>query len=152
MDPLGILPPQIRFNYEREQAVTDHLRAADALVVALRALDERLDLVKISPDYVGGGGVKPGYWHVKRRNDPPAPDSYMPIEHPDGTFRAPDSGVIHELQARDVWTRGQAAYPRDEERANDLKNEQLRDEFKADLKAALRTSEGGLSARKWGRG
>ena len=172
-DTFGIVPDFVRANIAREEAVDRAKRAAVGLDQAVKALDERLSIV-----YVKEGvdprmmryGVKPGRFHVCRRNDPPAADTYMPIETPDGGFREPDSGVLDELRARDSW-HGAGRFPKiatkyrhglpygvvddggEQERKDKLADEQRRDEIKADYRAALRVpGEGGLSKRKWGRG
>jgi hypothetical protein len=49
-----------------------------------------------------GPGLVPGRWHVRRRN-PMGPDTYWPIQTPDGEFREMDSGVLAEFVAADLW-------------------------------------------------
>jgi hypothetical protein len=152
---MGLLPPVIAHNYEREEMVDRQMRSALALYGALQALDPRLDLVFVTdradPEY----GVKPGRWHVVRKNDPPAPDSYIAIETPEGGYREPDSGVLEELRRRDLW-RGMPDMdnaPSMYRESDPLRKEQERDDdHVADVRAALRVAgDGGMTKRTWGR-
>ena len=155
-DRYGLVPPHIRANHEREEMVDQQMAKAVSLYHALQAIDRRLDLVFISdradPEY----GVRPGRWHVVRKNDG-APDSYMPIETPEGSYMEPHSGVLRDLAQRDTWKHGiptheaKAAALREYERSAD--DEARVDELAHDLRAGARLpGDGGLYARKWGRG
>lgn len=153
-------------NMEREEAVDRHLAAAQSLASVLHRLDPRLELWKASdrlpaPLY----GAKPGFWHVVRRNDPPAPDSYIVITDAglgkmEGGFREPDSGVIHELQRMDSWashwklpTDDYDAVEAELQRERDRKADQRAEEFVANVKTGLRLpGDGGFNKRLWGKG
>ena len=155
MDRYGLLPPVIRHNYEREEMVDRQLTAAISIHRALTALDPRLDLVYVSdradPEY----GVKPGRWHVVRKNDPPTPDLYIPIETEDGGYRQPDFGVVHEMQRRDTWTHGTPELKNTTPtwKKEKKKDEQAVDELVSDVRAAWRLpGEGGMTKRLWGKG
>lgn len=153
-------------NVQREEAVDRHLQGAVALATALRDLDPRLELWKASdrlPEPIHG--VIPGYWHVVRRNDAPAPDSYLAITTEglgamSGGFREPDFGVLTELQEMDSWN-PRYRLPSDNydeveaalQRERDLKADQRAEEFAANLKTGLRLpGEGGFNKRLWGKG
>lgn len=73
----------------------------------LQQIDPRLSLVW-AHEQARAPGLRPGRWHVRRRNDPPAPDSYMPIVLPDGGYRPMASDILDELRSRDLW-RGDVA-------------------------------------------
>ena len=156
-DRYGLVPATIKANYEREEMVDKQMSAAFALYHALHAMDPRLDLVYISDRADPEWGVKPGRWHVVRKNDPPAPDSYMTIETPDGKYMEPHSGVLRDLASRDTWKHG---IPRNEEKAAARREyERTRDdearveELAHDLRAGSRLpGDGGLTKRLWGRG
>ena len=156
-DRYGLVPATIKANYEREEMVDRHVNAAIALHRALVALDDRLDVVFIpdraDPEY----GVVPGRWHVVRKNPPPAPDSYMAITTADGGYREPDSGVLTELQRRDLWKHGlpdlheKPAALREYERSVD--DEARVDELASDLRAGARLpGDKGLTGKWWGKG
>lgn len=156
LDRYGLLPSTIRHNYEREAMVDRQLESAMALHKAMVALDDRLDLVFISdradPEY----GVVPGRWHVVRKNPPPAPDSYMPIVTENGGYREPDSGVLTELQRRDLWQRGMPEPHYDKPAAkrefDDPDHEARIEELAHDLRAGARLpGDGGLTKRLWGK-
>ena len=156
-DRYGLVPATIKANHEREEMVDRQMQAAFALYHALRAIDERLDLEFITERADPEWGVIPGRWHVVRRNPPPAPDSYIPITTEDGGYREPDSGVLLEMQRRDLWRHGiptheeKAAARREYERTVD--DEARVDELAHDLRAGARLpGDGGLSKRLWGKG
>lgn len=151
-DRYGLVPPHIRSNYERAEMVDRHFNAAKALYKALVALDPRLDVVFFTDRAEAGGGIVPGRWHVCRKNDPPAPDSYIAITTPDGGYREPDSGVLRELQRRDLWRNPlplTQRKPPDEPLPDDGKVEELASELRA---GARLPGDGGLTGRWWGKG
>lgn len=159
------LPPHIRANMQRERAVDRKLAAAASVAKALVSLDPRLELWRAKerlPD--PPRGVIPGYWHVVRRNDPPAPDTYMAITTDGigavtGGFRDVDHSVVEELRRSDMQGR-HYSLPSDDydaveaavkkERA--LRREQEGDEVASNFAAAKRVAgDGGLEKRLWGR-
>lgn len=154
-DRYGLVPATIKANYERAEMVDTQMKAAFSLYHALQAMDERLDLVFITDRADAEFGVKPGRWHVVRKNDPPAPDSYMPIETPDGKYMEPHSGVLRDLDQRDLWRRGMPKPHYDKPAAfrEPQRDEGMVDELASDLRAGARVAgDGGLTKRMWGRG
>ena len=160
-DPYGLVPPHIRANYEAEEMAERHLAAGASLLRALRQYDDQItDVVFFGEKAEPGNGIVPGRWHVKRRNAPPAPDSYFPIETPEGGYREPDSGVLEELRSRDlqnqtVWDRIQkemAAKLPAALQEKDFKDDGSAEEIAHNVRAAKRVSgEGGMHKRLWGR-
>ncbi len=147
IDPLGLLPPVIRQNYERDSLIDRHLSSARGIGRALKALDPRLGVVYITDSAPADNGVVPGRWHVRVQNKPPAPDSYIPITTESGGYREPDSGVIHEMQRRDLQTHGIPKLERTESPKPDYT-----EEIAADVRAAWRVpGEGGMKRRLWGK-
>lgn len=166
LDRYGLLPPHIRENAEREAAVDQHLQTAVVFATALHQLDPRLELWKAKdrlPD--PPSGVKPGYWHVVRRNDPPVPDTYMAITTDGvgvmtGGFREPDSGVLESLMRSDMQGR-HYSLPSDDieaeneriERESREKLEDRSEEIKSNYQAAKRVAgDAGLEKRLWAKG
>ena len=153
-DALGIVPPHIKANYEREEMIDRQLSSATALFRALQALDDRLDVVFISDRADAEYGVVPGRWHVVRKNPPPAPDSYMAITTPSGGYREPDSSVLTELQRRDLWKHG---VPQREDKPSAYReppktDEGMIDELASDIRAGHRLpGDGGMTKKLWGR-
>ena len=150
-DAYGLVPSQIREKYEREEMVDRQIKAATALCTALKALDSRLDVVFITegadPEY----GVTPGRWHVVRKNDPPAPDSYIAITTESGGYREPDSGVLHEMQRRDLWRTGVPEHVgkrRPESKRDDSHIEELAHDIRAGNRLA---GDGGYTRKLWGK-
>jgi hypothetical protein len=154
MDKFGLLPASIRQNYEREEMVDRQMQAAHSLYRSLQALDHRLDLVFISdradPEY----GVVPGRWHVTRKNDG-APDSYIPIVGRKGEYVEPHSGIVVELQERDMWKHG---IPKNDAKPSAFREPKGMDEGQIeelahDIRAGSRLpGDGGLTKRLWGKG
>jgi hypothetical protein len=153
-DQYGLVPPTIKANYEREEMVDEQMAKAFSLYHALQAMDRRLDLVFVSeradPEY----GVKPGRWHVVRKNDPPAPDSYMAIETPDGKYMEPHSGILRDLADRDLWKHGTPENDRRPSAFTDYsKDDGFAEELAHDLRAGARLpGDGGLYKKLWGKG
>ena len=156
-DQYGLVPPHIKANHEREEMVDEQMAKAFSLYHALQAMDRRLDLAFISDRADPEFGITPGRWHVVRKNDPPAPDSYMAIETPDGKYCEPHSGVLRDLAERDLWKRGipdnhtKPAALREYRRTADA--EARTEELAHDLRAGARLpGDGGLERRLWGKG
>lgn len=162
VDRFGLLPATVRANVEREQMVDKQLHKAQALAIALRDLDPNLELVFFGERAEDIYGIVPGRWHVRRNNkDTGAPDSYLPIQGRKGEYREPDFGVIDDLRRNDLWRKGALdrldPYGHEEtaraEKARRLEAEAQAEEVSANARAALRVSgDGGMTARKWGRG
>src|SRR4051812_13774056 len=99
LDRYGLIPPEIRARMEQEEFVDRQAFQGKALSQALRGFDPDLDVVWIKTDIPQvelPGGAIPGRWHV--RNSRPRrfghPAEYVPIVHPDGSYREPDFGVL----------------------------------------------------------
>ena len=159
-DRYGLVPEHVRANIEMDEMVERTRQRAVALDKALKQLDHRLSVIYVKEGAPASYGMKPGFFHVRRQNDPPAANTYWPIQTPEGGFREPDSGVLHELEARDMWKREDLIpkpdvphYMKEPTRDETLAAEQRKDELKADLAAGRRVAgEGGLRKRRWARG
>lgn len=151
-DPLGLVPAPIKENYMKEEMVDQTIEKAQALAKALRQFDPRLDLVHVSDRVPPGQGLVPGCWHVRRHNDMPASDSYIPITGPRGEYVEPHFGVLEELRKRDTWKYKDERYFK---ATNPPKKDDsgILDDAAADFRAAKRVAgEGGMKKRTWGRG
>lgn len=161
MDRFGLLPGPIAERYAREEVIDQHLRQASALDKALKAMDPEIRGVCFvrdnSPEVIqtpeGLAFVKPGRWHVRRRR-PGLPDAFMAIETESGGYREPDSGVLYELQAKDMQNRGpspEALIARSAAERNRNTAPDLREEMASDIRAARRVAGENLGKRRWGR-
>lgn len=103
-----VLPAWVQSNLERERAVDGQIALALEWTKILRQRDDRLSVVWVG-DYVPSNDMVANRWHVRRRNDPPADDSYFAITTPDGGYREPDGGVAEEMAARDMRRPGNSA-------------------------------------------
>lgn len=148
VDRFGLLSPVTRANIEREEVVDRELGRAQAVSKALRQYDERLSLVWVKDNAPADRSLVPGRWHVHRRNDPPAPDSYMPITGPSGEYREPHHGILNELAERDLWRRADPV----PEKAPEAKDPDHLDEMKSDFQAAKRVAGENVYRKSWGRG
>lgn len=134
--------------------------AGKALDRALRDYDRDLSLVWINEAPELPPGAIGGRWHVRRLNPAPLAPTFIPITHPDGSYREPDFGILRELQERDMWKEGAVkrhlTHDVDAKALKyqkDLRDEQALDEMKSDFRAAKRVAgEGGLRSRKWRKG
>lgn len=159
-DAFGLVPPEIRERYERQEFVDRGTTAARAFNEALKSMDPHLSCVwvkAIDPELLPPGTL-PGRWHVCRNNPPPAVATFIPITTPDGGYRDPGVDVLEELHRRDLHRPGALeealergrVQTRTREKAKALETEQRQDELKSDFKAAKRVAgEGGLRKRKW---
>lgn len=100
-----ILPTHVLANMERERQVDLRIEAAQEFNRLLKEIDPRLGLVR-AHERADAPGLIPGYWHVRRRNAPPAADTYMPITGPHGEFMEPHTGVLEELRYADLHNGG----------------------------------------------
>ena len=168
-DRYGLVPSNIKAQYEMEAMVDREVGMARALDRALKEKDHRLSVVLAKEKAPAHYGIKPGYWHVVRDNEPPAAPTYWPIQDRSGAPAEPGYWVLEELDRRDTWNRDilpkfrkttvqgiDTVVPADEDPAvkeRERKREQMKDEIKSDLEAGRRVAgEGGLHKRKWGRG
>jgi hypothetical protein len=143
-----ILPPEAIYSLELQEQLekVERLRerGADlkAFDDALKQIDERLSLVQASPNATAPG-LTPGYWHVRRQNDPPTMDSYLILTAPDGSFVEPHSGFLDWLRGCDLQRPGalddlqkqQYAKERERQRRKELLHEERVDEFLSRYKA-----------------
>lgn len=160
LDRFGLLPPELRADLEREQMVDSQISQAAHVAKGLRDLDPRLELCFFTERAEPLLGIKPGRWHVRRRNETTA-DTYYPIVDPeDGSYREPDWGVVEAMKAADSWS-PDYELPDDDIEAEDARlaekrakqNEAVKDELASNFAAAKRVSgEGGLHKRLWGKG
>jgi hypothetical protein len=97
-----ILPPKVQFDLEREAWAEQQEEWAKKFSKELQGLDRRLSLVWIKDSAPEYGGLVPGRWHVRRKNDR-GPDSYMAITGPDGEYMEPTSRIFDQLQQADLW-------------------------------------------------
>ena len=156
-DRLGIVPPDIRARYERQEFVERGVNAGRALARYLKEhYGPEMDVVFVRhdarPDDIPESCV-PGRWHVVKHIPPPALPRYLPILGPGGSYRDPDFGVVAELAETDLrrpgvmermMERNRTDAPH-KRRERELKTEQRRDELKHNFEAAKRVrGEGGL--------
>lgn len=144
-----------------DDTLIEHVAHGRRLTEELRRLDHRLDCVYVGERAPEVHGIRPGRWHIRRRNDPPTPHSYLPIETPDGHYKEPSFQIIEELKRNDLWskegmarlTEGQQRKREAQERADKLTSEQIADNAAETFRAAKRVSgEGGFTKRLWGKG
>lgn len=158
-------PQNNEADVEREALVTrtlgEHIAGGRALERELRRLDPYLRVVFIGERApTGVPGVHPGRWHIQRKN-PDAPDTYLSLLGPGGSYREPDSSLIEEMKRQDLWKEGameRLMKTRAEEierrrRDEELRREQNIDEAAATYRAAKRVAgEGGMKSRRWAKG
>lgn len=100
-----VLPRSVhheRAKAQQEQMVNRVIGRAHAFDKLLKDMDHRLDLVLVNEKADIPGAI-PGYWHVRRRNDPPATDTWYPIAGPNGEWTEPTHSHIEFFQQRDLW-------------------------------------------------
>lgn len=137
-----VVPDHVAVNLQRDVQVDEMIGRAQGHNRMLQGIDPRLSLVWVK-EGADDPALIPGRWHLRRKNDPPAPDSYIAIVQPDGSYRDFDSGVLREMEERDLWNplafRRIAERQRREavelERADELKSEQRRYELARNIKA-----------------
>lgn len=103
-----ILPASYQFNQEREAMVQAAAERKGALMWfdrQLKDIDPLLDLVKATGN-AQAPGMRPGFWHVRRRNPAPAIDTYIPITTPDGEFCEPSTWWLEDFRRDDAWNNG----------------------------------------------
>lgn len=150
--PGGEVDQRHRADAERDR-LTDHEVARQLETVRrfnreLRRLDEYLELVWVTRPRDPAVRPLPGMiwerWHVRRRN-PDAPDTYLALTAPDGSYVEPSSRVFSMLAEHDLW-RGdvqrrdrerRAREAADRERARDAAREERLEEFQLRYKAAV---------------
>lgn len=143
-----VLPDVVQYNRELDDCLErlDRTRERAGWLkhfdAELRKLDQRLSLVRAGTQFTMPGLV-PGYWHVKRRNDPPAMDSYLPLMGPDGEFVEPHMGILENLKRQDLQRDGALDELRkreerereDQEKAKRFRAADRQEEFATRLKA-----------------
>lgn len=151
-----ILPASYAFNQEREamvHAAAERRGALEWFDRQLRDIDPLLCLVK-AKDHAQAPGMRPGFWHVCRRNPAPAIDSYIPITTPDGEFCEPSTWWLEEFRRDDAWNNGgweamakrwadrDAARQRDKERQREGRIDELAGRIKAKSSPGVSFSDG----------
>jgi hypothetical protein len=136
-----ILPPTVLFNQERERLV-ERRGELNWFNRQLRQIDPRLELVKAT-EHPQSTDLTPGYWHVVRHNEPPAPDTYIAIKGDHGEFIEPSTGWLERFRADDAWSNGgwaeltkrwakrEQARERDKQRVREERVEEIADRIKA---------------------
>lgn len=161
-DPYNLVPPDIKANIEAEEMAERHFAQAVPLLMALKDFDPDIVDIKFFGERAEEKyGIKRNRWHIHRKNIPPASDSYIPIETPDGGYREPDSGVLNELRERDlrngsVWRKFEEAQRSKSPaalQAKEFVDNGEAEEIAFSVRAAKRLAgDGGMNARLWGRG
>lgn len=95
----------------------------------LREIDPYLDLVKVTDREDSlPFGMRPGYWHLSRQN-PDAPDSYIPIQGTDGEYVEPVSELVDWVRKQDQWDRRVQVANEQARRAEQARKHHERDEL-----------------------
>lgn len=120
----------------------------------LHDLDPNLGLVFAKPNAFGPG-IRPGYWHVRRRNEKGA-DSYFVIQGRNGEYREMDDAFLQQLREGDfqntqvLRANDQLAGRRERsaERAKETAREARADEIAINVKAQVNPSIA-FTDRRW---
>ena len=100
------VPPWVQDNLEKEKELDRQEDMAVATNRILRQKDPRLSLI-LAKENATSPDLEPGRWHVERRNDGDAPNSYIPITGPNGEYVEPSiDRILAELNKRDMWREG----------------------------------------------
>lgn len=82
----------------------------------LKQIDDHLEIVK-AKDQTTVVGLKAGYWHIIRMN-PGHPADVLVLEHPDGSYREPDSSLFDFVMESDLYNdRARKAHRKRQEEA-----------------------------------
>lgn len=131
-----------------DRLVAHDIATAKRFTVELRRIDPHLELVYVGkpPGWDDRVEPPPGIvfhrFHV-RRNNPDAPDTYIPHVGPGGEYREPDSGIFTMLAEHDMWSRGwderkrrrEARRQAEKARAKEREREEIRLEMRERLHA-----------------
>ncbi len=96
-----VLPEWVARKMRTEDMLDALGRATHYWNPLLKDIDRELSLVYAKPN-ASGPGIRPGYWHVRRRNEKGA-DTYKIIETTDGGYREMGSDILERLKAGDMW-------------------------------------------------
>lgn len=137
-----VVPDHVAVNLQRDVQVDEMIGRAQGHNRMLQEVDPRLSLVW-GKEGADDPAIVPGRWHLRRRNDAPAPDSYIAIVGDDGGFREFDSGVLREMEQRNLWNPAvfnqiagrQRRESLAQERADELRREQRVYELARNIKA-----------------
>jgi hypothetical protein len=162
LDRFGLLPPDIRANIERDEAVETQLGLARQFNRELKKISSRLDLVWVNERADAIYGWIPGRWHIRVRGSETV-DTYRPIVTETGGYREPSLYDLEALKRDDLQNPRSGAWERldpdgeqmkkDTERSRRLAAEQRRDEIAENSAAIFRLpGEGGMTKRLWGKG
>lgn len=105
----------------------------------LREIDPHLDLVRVTdrepnPPF----GMRPGLWHLHRKN-PDSPDSYVPIQGPDGEYVEPVSELVDWVKKQDAWDRRVQAANEQARSFEKARRQSARDEIRGEARDELET-------------
>lgn len=139
--------------------LTRELKTMDPYIEGVVFISERVaDL----PPEDSAPGVVPGRWHVAvRARDPREPMMFWPLCGPEGEYRDPDNKLIDDMKGADLWRSGALEELRkrherqhaEAERAKQTAREARIEQGAHIFRAAKRVAgEGGMTARRWGRG
>lgn len=122
----------------------------------LKEIDPYLELVKAKPQ-VTAQGLRPGFWHVIRRN-PGAPTCrVLVVETPEGEYKEPDSSLFDELRKNDMWDdrtvrareRRSRLFEEAEVRREERERQERVDNMELHLKSIVNPGVSMTSARPW---
>lgn len=93
-----------RFNDDvAARIVADTLATMNEFNYELQQIDPLLEIVRAGDRIDPGTPLKPGYWHVIRRNEG-APWSVMVVEGENGEYVEPTSRLFEKLRQGDLWS------------------------------------------------
>lgn len=111
--------------------------------------DDRLELIFWPPDAPVEQGLEPGRYHVMRRNDDPAPPTFIPVEGEKGEFVEPGEWLIAKLRESDLQNPQlvramkarkrtlELSREREQERDVEERREHIRDLWNAHLRTSV---------------
>lgn len=150
------MPPRVQRELAQERSEYEALIAIltecddvpDLLNRRVSEIDPNLAVVKAKPTVPWGVPLKPGYFHLVRRNET-APVSVTVIEGPDGEYIEPGSKMLDLIRSRDLWNpqvradlaaaeeERKRAAQRELERDREEINEEVLERFKAGTQASV---------------
>lgn len=153
------LPEDTRLELQVDALARSQMVEAKRIEAEFRKLDPRISIVLAKPE-ADDPRIKPGYWHLIRRN-PGYAMTVLALTHDDGSYREPGDWLIEWFKRHDSWDSRVAERIRKEAGCQtmrrkyeaELEKEAAADNAAAAVRAARRVAgEGGMTARRWGRG